>query len=478
MAVIITPEVERLQQAFDAQKVAVARNPVPSLPERLDRISQLGRMMIEHRQQFRDSLAADFGSHHPRLVDLMETGPVLARVKYFEANLGEWMKPRQVAPGPEHGSSTAEIIQLPKGVCGNISPWNFPIESALVMCTDMLAAGNTVIVKPSELSPATAQALDEAIARHFDPEVLTVVQGGPEMGEAFAGMPWDHLTFTGSSRVGRLVMQAAARNLVPVTLELGGKNPAVFAPDGVTRQLIKLFLSFRTLKSGQVCTSPDYVMVPHDHLDDWVTLASEVWRRAYPAYVGHPDATGIINEAHYRRILSYLDEARDRGVRIVGLNDDEADAVSRQIPVTLVIDPPADLGCMTDEVFGPVIPVVPYKSIDQAMARINAGPSPLGSYIATHDSDLARRFVETVRSGGAAVNNFGIQGGHVALPFGGIGASGHGCHSAREGFLNYSHTKSVFYGAGDSLVHKVLEPPLSDLSGAAADGIFASFSAA
>jgi coniferyl-aldehyde dehydrogenase len=214
-------------------------------------------------------------------------------------------------------------------------------------------------------------------------------------------------------------------------------------------------------------------MVPHDQLDEWVTSASAIWRHAYPTYVGHSDATGIINDAHYRRILGYLAEARGRGVRVVGLNDDVPDPESRQIPLTLVIDPPEDLGCMTDEVFGPVIPVIPYTSIDEAMARINAGPSPLGSYIATHDSDLARRFVATVRSGGAAVNNFGLQGGHVALPFGGFGSSGHGCHSGREGFLNYSHTKSVFYGAGDSVVHKVLDPPLSALSGIAADGMFA-----
>ena len=457
-------QIEKLHRAFEAQKAAVARNPVPSFDERLARLSRLREMLLAHQQTFRDSLAIDFAAIHPRVVDMMDTGPVLARIDYFEANLAEWMAPREVALGPEHGSSSAEVLQLPKGVNGNIAPWNFPIESALVMTVDMLAAGNTVIVKPSELAPVTAQALDDAVSEYFDPEVLTVIQGGLELSSAFASMKWDHLTFTGSPRVGRIVAEAAAKNLVPVTLELGGKNPAVFASDGVTSKLVDLFLTFRTLKSGQVCTSPEYAMVPRDKLEEWIAIATETWRETYPIYVGHPFATGIINEAHYGRILGYLDEARARGVRVVGLNDDKPDPIRRQIPMILVIDPPEDLGCMTEEIFGPVIPVVPFDSMDEAITKINAGPSPLASYLATHDKDLARRFATTVRSGGTAVNNFGIQGGHVALPFGGFGQSGHGCHSGREGFLNYTHTKSVFYGAEDSFVHQVIKTKPSDLT--------------
>jgi len=457
-------QIGKLDRLFTAQKAAVARDPVPPLAERLARLAALREMVAANRQRFRDSMAADFGSIHPRIVDMMDTGPVIGRVEYFEANLAAWMSPRQIAPGPEHGASTAEIHHVPKGVNGNISPWNFPVESALVMCTDMIAAGNTVIVKPSELAPATAQALDDVVAERFDPEVLAVVQGGPALAEAFAAMPWDHLTFTGSPRVGRLVMQAAARNLVPVTLELGGKNPAVFAPDGVTEELVHLFLTFRTLKAGQVCTSPDYVMVPRDRLEAWVATACNVWRRTYPAHVGHPFATGIINEMHFARVLGYLEEARARGVRVIGLNADEPDPALRQVPTTLVIDPPDDLGCMTEEIFGPVIPVVPYDTFEEAMVQINAGPSPLASYVATHDAHRAQQFVTQVRSGGAAVNDFGMQGGHVALPFGGVGRSGHGCHSGHEGFLGYSHTKSVFYGANDSFVHEVLAPQPGDLS--------------
>jgi coniferyl-aldehyde dehydrogenase len=402
----------------------------------------------------------------------METGPVLGRTNYFLEHLPAWLARERIDLGPEHGSSHGEILLLPKGVMGNIAPWNFAIESALIMCVDMLAAGNRVIVKPSELAPATAQAVADAVAAYFDPDLLGVVQGGPELAQEFAAMPWDHLTFTGSPRIGRLVAQTAARNMVPVTLELGGKNPALFAPDGVAEELVRLFLSFRTLKSGQVCTSPDLVLVPRAQIENWIALAKSVWQQAYPAYVGTDQCIGIINTAHFERLSGYVEEARARGVQIEGLNGDAPDSARRHFPLTLVVDPPADLGCMTEEVFGPVIPVVPYDDFDSAFARINAGETPLGAYIATHDPALAARFIREVRSGGAAVNNFGLQGGHVALPFGGLGNSGQGCHSARQGFLNYSHAKSVFWGASDSIVHKVLEPPLSDLTGMAANGLY------
>ena len=451
---------ESLNKKFEVQKAAFAKDPCPSLKERLARIARLSQMLSENRELFHQSLASDFTSHPSRLVDMMETGPVLSRAAYYAENLEKWMSPRQEQMGPAHGSSRGEILQLPLGVCGNISPWNFPVESALVMCVDMLGAGNRVIVKPSELAPATANLLENLVAKYFDPDLLTIVQGDEQLGAAFSSLQWDHLTFTGSPRVGKLVLQAAAKNMVPVTLELGGKNPAVFAADGVTTELIKLFLSFRTLKSGQVCTSPDHIRVPAEELENWIAIAANTWKKFYKHYVGHKDITGIINNAHYERLMSYIDEAQKAGVRTINLNGDIPDADHRQIPLTLIIDPPPNLACARDEVFGPVIPVHTYQSISAVFDDINSGPAPLASYLATYDETLAQKFLTTVRSGGAAINNFGIQGGHNALPFGGFGNSGRGCHSGREGFLNYTHTKSVFYGANDSHVHKALTPPL------------------
>lgn len=451
--------IEELRQLFETQQAAVSSDPVPALAVRLERIARVRSMIEAHLENFRAAVTRDFGSIHPSMVEMLDTYPVIDRIGYFERHLAEWMEPTQVGLGVEHGSSTAEVIRVPKGVNGNIAPWNFPIESALVMTVDMLSAGNTAIIKPSELAPATAQALEHAVSEFFEPEVMAVVQGDAGVAAAFSTMQWDHLTYTGSGRVGRLVAEAAARNLVPVTLELGGKNPALFGPDGVTAELVGRAIAFKALKAGQICTSPDYVLAPRGQIDKWIDLASTYWKNAYPVYVGHPDATGIINEAHYERVVGYIEEASERGVQIVNLNDDEPDPKRRQISLTLVVDPPNDLKCMTEETFGPVLPLVPYDSVDEAMARINAGPSPLGSYLASHDDALSTRFVSHVRSGGTGINTFGLQGGNAALPFGGFGASGTGCHSGYSGFVNYSHTKSVFRGSDDSFVHQVIAPP-------------------
>lgn len=463
----------RLQELFALQRAAFAANPVPSLGERLERLHTLRRMICAHRQQFREALIADFGSHHPWMSDSLEMGWALGRVRHVERNLPHWLVTRDVPLEHVHGSSRAELIQVPKGVNGIIAPWNAPIGCSLVMLADVLGAGNPAIVKPSELAPASAQALESAIASSFEPSVLAVAQGGPELAREFAGLSWAHLTFTGSARTGRQVAQIAGRNLVPVTLELGGKNPALFARDGVTPELVQRFLAFRTLKAGQMCTSPDHVLVPREQLDLFLSLAVGIWRTSYPTHVGHPDAVGIVNDAQYHRVMGYLDEARARGVTLQPLNDDVADPVRRQIPMTFVVDPPADLGCMTDEVFGPVVPVVLYDDFDDAIDLINSGPSPLAAYLATFEQARVDRFVARVRCGGVGVNTFGLQAGHPALPLGGIGASGHGAHSGREGFLQYSHTKSVFHASSDSVAHMAMSMPWSELSGHVVDAMFA-----
>lgn len=462
-----------LERLFAAQKAAFAADREPSLESRLARLRRLDAAMIEFREPIREALAADFASHHPLVTDLFESGAVIARSRYVQAMLGEWMRPAPRDLNPlVHGSSRAQVVRQPKGVLGNISPWNFPIECALVMVVDMLAAGNRVIVKSSELAPETARVLQDAISRHFPEDVLAVVSGGPAFSARFASLPWDHLTYTGGAKVGRLVMQAAAANLTPVTLELGGKNPTVFAPDGFEPGLVERFLYFRVFKGGQVCTSPDYVLVPEGRLREWVDLARAEWRKLYPKYVGHPDATGAINEHHYRRVLGLVDQARRHGVEVISLNGDEPDPATREIPMYVVIDPPDDLDCMQDEIFGPVTPVKTYRSIDAAIERINAGASPLASYIVTRDESLAARFAARVQSGGTGVNVFGFQAADPGLPFGGVRQSGIGCHSGIEGFLNYSHSKSVFYCADDNGLAAAIRPPYGAMAQAFADAVF------
>jgi coniferyl-aldehyde dehydrogenase len=463
-----------LDVLFAKQKAAFAKDRVPSLEARLERLRRLDQMMIEFREPIRRALSEDFATHHPLVTDLFESGAVIARSRTIQAFLASWMAPENRELNPlVHGSSKAQVIRQPKGVLGNIAPWNFPVECALIMTADMLAAGNRVIVKSAELAPATAKVLKEAAAAHFSEEILAVVNGGVELASYFASLPWDHLTYTGGSRVGRLVMQAAAPNLTPVTLELGGKNPTVFADDGLEEALVERFLYFRVFKGGQVCTSPDYVLVPENRISKWIDIAKQMWTRLYPNYVDHPDATGAINQAHYSRVMNLVKEARERGVTVVSLNGDQPNAAKRVIPMYVVVDPPDDLQCMQEEIFGPVTPVKSYRTIDEAIARINAGPSPLASYIVTRDEALGARFAREVLSGGTGVNVFGFQAADPGLPFGGVGKSGMGCHSGREGFLNYSHTKAVFDCADDNGLAMAIRPPYAAMAQAFADAVFA-----
>lgn len=467
----------RLDRLFRLQNAAFDRQPNPSLDVRLARLKRLETMMLEARDPIRDSLREDFGSHPAFLTDLLETAAVIGRSRFFQRNLADWMQPADVRLNPGvYGAATSAVHRQPKGVMGNIGPWNFPIECLLVMVNDMFAGGNSVIVKPSEHAPATAALLERLVPNYFDEETLAVVTGGQELAEYFATLPWDHLTFTGTARVGRLVMAAAAQNLVPVTLELGGKNPTVFAADGIDRELMRLFLAYRVLKAGQVCTSPDYALVPRGQVDDFVALASSVWAEMYPSYVGHADATAIINKGQYDRIMGYVHEAQGAGVQVVSLNGDEPDPETRQIPMYMIVEPGETLACMREEIFGPVTPVVAYDSVDDALSRINDGPAPLASYLATHDSDLTERFVARVRSGGSAINTFGAQGAHPALPFGGVGRSGTGYHAGFEGFLNYTHSKPVFYGSDDSVLQSSMTPPYTDSGQRVVDAIFGSSS--
>lgn len=467
------PFEKELDRLFAKQKAAFAQDRMPSLETRLDRLKTLDRMLIDFRVPIQQALSADFGSHHPLVTDLFESGGVIARSRHIQSQLANWMAAdERPLNSMVHGSSKARVVTQPLGVIGNISPWNFPVESALVMTADMLAAGNRVIVKTSELAPETARVLSQAVAAHFAEDVLATVSGGIELAAYFASLPWDHLTYTGGGRVGRLVMQAAANNLTPVTLELGGKNPTVFADDGFEESLIERFLYFRVFKGGQVCTSPDYALVPEKRLREWVDTAKKMWTQMYPRYVGHPEATGAINKAHFDRVMSLVQEARDRGVEVVSLNGDEPNAATRQIPMYVLIDPPDDLTCMREEIFGPVTPVKTYRHIDEAFDRINSRESPLAAYIVTRDEKLGARFASEVLSGGTGVNVFGFQGAEPSIPFGGVGKSGIGCHSGFEGFKNYSHSKAVFFCADDNGLAFAIRPPFGPITQAFADAVF------
>lgn len=435
-----------LEHAFAVQRAAFAADRSPSLAVRRERLERLIGMMLANREAISKAIASDFGAHPVPASDLIEVLGVVGRAQYVLAHLEAWMQPepRDVDPAAM-GSARAYIQQQPKGVVGNIVPWNFPFDLSVGPMVEMLAAGNRVIVKPSEYTPACAALLAEMVAATFEPSLVHVAVGDRELAEAFSAMPWDHLLYTGSPAVGRLVMAAAARNLTPVTLELGGKCPAIMTPGSVNALNVESVVGTKVVKNGQMCVSVDYALVPRAELETFVGHAQDYMRRAAPDYSRGGDCTGIISPRHLDRIRALLTEAEERQSRIITLEDGGVvDQVTRRMPLSLVIDPASDLRLMQEEIFGPILPVVPYDDLDTAIASINAGERPLGLYVFGQNSALTDQVLAATTSGGAAVNCCAIQSALPSMGFGGSGMSGMGRHHGIEGFREFSNPRGVF----------------------------------
>jgi coniferyl-aldehyde dehydrogenase len=442
-----------LRAAFDAQRAAFALDRDPPLAERRRRIEALIGMMLANRERISAALSQDFGAHPVPASDLIEVLGVVSRAQYVLANLEAW-----IAPSPREtdvgflGTSRAYIQQQPKGVVGNISPWNFPFDLSVGPMIEMLAAGNRVMVKPSEYTPGCGALLAQMVAQTFESDLVHVVQGGLETAKAFAQLPWDHLLYTGSPNVGRQVMAAAARNLTPVTLELGGKCPALLTPGAVDARSVESIIGTKIIKNGQMCVSVDYCLVHRAELEAFVDHATAFMQVAAPSYSRSDECTGIISLAHLERLQGLLGQARDRHARIVTLERDQGvDTVTRRMPMALVIDPDLDLDLMREEIFGPILPVVAYDELDAAIEIINAGERPLGLYV-FGDPSTAERVLAQTSSGGAAINTCAMQSALPSLAFGGVGMSGMGRHHGVEGFREFSNPRGVFVrGEGDMI---------------------------
>jgi coniferyl-aldehyde dehydrogenase len=443
-----------LAASLDRQKKAFAANRNPTLAERRDWLGALIAMMGANRTRIGEALAADFGAHPAHASDLIEVLGVIGRAHHVLEHIEQWAarSPRDVDPG-FFGSASAYIEYQPKGAIGNMVPWNFPFDLSVGPMIEMLAAGNRVIVKPSEYAPASAELLSEMVGAAFDPDLVSVALGGVDLARAFAAQPWDHLLYTGSPDIGREVMKAAAANLVPVTLELGGKCPAVLTPGSVDAKSVEAVIGTKMIKNGQMCVSVDYALVPRGEVERFVTEAQAFMASASPDYSRGPDCTGIISERHLGRLTGLLDEARDRQSRIVTLEDrTDPDPATRAMPMCLVIDPDEDLALMREEIFGPILPVVPYDDLGAAIDRINAGERPLGLYVFGSDQEQIDRVLNTTISGGAAVNSCATQSALPSMGFGGSGMSGMGRHHGIEGFREFSNPRGVFVrGEGDQI---------------------------
>lgn len=465
--------VEELSGIVERQRAAFLADPFPSPQERQGLLGALAVMLVGHRAEIEEALAADFGVHPVLAADLIEVLGPAGRAAYAAEQLPAWMAPEpRACDATLFGSARAFVQPQPKGVVGNIVPWNFPFDLSVGPLVEMLAAGNRVVIKPSEYTPACAELLRDMIRATFDRDRVDVAVGGLQLARAFTRVRWDHLLYTGSPAVGREVALAAAEQLVPVTLELGGKCPAIIAEDSVDAETVKQVLGTKAIKNGQMCISVDYCLVPRGRLEQFAALAQERAREAMAGYCESEACTGIVSARHLERLQRMLEEARARGCDVRPLEDaGEVDAARRQLPISLVIDPPGDLGLMREEIFGPILPVVAYEDIDEAIARVNGGERPLALYVFAKDEATSEEVLRRTTSGGACVNAAAAHGALASLPFGGIGQSGSGRHHGVEGFREFSNLRAVFVRGEGDLV-EAFAPPYGPGARAVVDGAF------
>jgi coniferyl-aldehyde dehydrogenase len=437
---------DELVQVFCRQREAFVAAGPPSLEERLDDLRKLKRAIQRNATRIAELICADFGnrSRHESLV--ADIWPVLSAIRHTAKNLSRWMKPKRVPVGLELSWGSARVVYQPLGVVGIISPWNYPFQLALTPLMSALAAGNRVMLKPSELTPRTSEFLAEFLAELFSPDKVAIVLGDAQVGAAFSRLPFDHLFYTGSTAVGRLVMQAAAANLTPVTLELGGKSPCIVGEDARLPAAADAILYGKLLSAGQTCIAPDYVLLPERHLEEFIDLAATAVGKLYPSLRRNPDYTSIINQRHYQRIVQMIEEAKSKGVRVIELNParDELLPDERKIPPTLVIKPDDELGLMHDEVFGPVLPIKTYRRIGEAIDYVNRRPRPLALYYFGEDKGERDEVLRKTIAGDVSINNTLMHIVVNDLPFGGVGASGIGAYHGEFGFQTFSHRKGVF----------------------------------
>jgi coniferyl-aldehyde dehydrogenase len=469
--------IEELQRVFALQKAAFLRDPYPSAAQRTELMGRVPDMLRKYRQKILQALDADFSGHSHDQGDLLEILGMFDRAKFNIDHVAQWMKPISKASNPiTQGNSKAYIKYQPKGVIGNMVSWNFPFDIAVGPMLDQLGAGNRVIIKPSDMSPACGEVLREMCAETFDEDQVAVVNGGLGFARHFPTMAWDHLVYTGSGVVGRQVMTAAAANLVPVTLELGGKCPAIIAPDSVNdARTIATVAGIKVIKRGQMCVTVDYCLVPEQHLKAFTDQLAAYMQAHFAQDNAAPHACGIVSERHVSRLNTLVDQARASGAQVIQIGHDLTPG-ARDMPFYLVVNPSDDLALMQQEIFGPILAIKTYRDTLDAIAYINQGDRPLGLYIFAKDRGFIDQVTQKTQSGGVAINTIALQAGQPSMGFGGSGASGMGRHHGEEGFREFSTARGYFergvggtidwiippYGAGTRmLIDKVAYAPMA-----------------
>ena len=460
---------QQMQDILSSQKRAYLNDGVVSTALRIDRLERAVNVLKNNQQNFVDAMTADFGHRSEHQSVFTDIASSIGPLRHAQKHVAGWQKKqkRKVTPGVlALLGAKAWVEYQPLGVVGVISPWNFPVNLTFAPLAGILAAGNRCMIKPSEYTPETSKAMAIALAEEFDADEISVITGGPETGANFSGLAFDHLLFTGATSVAKHVMRAAAANLVPVTLELGGKSPVVISRSAPMATTTDALMTGKMLNAGQICLAPDYVFVPEERMGEFVESSKQSVAKMYPTLVDNPDYTSVVNERHFERINNYVEEARGNGAEVVEINPAEEDfrqQPANKIPPTLVINPPEDSAIMQEEIFGPVLAVKSYAQLDETISYVNDHDRPLGLYYFGTDQKEVDQVLGETTSGGVTLNDVLMHISQENLPFGGVGPSGTGSYHGEDGFRSFSHTKAVFRQAKFNPAEKLgLRPPYGD----------------
>lgn len=448
-----------LSDQLIAQKEAFLKNPLPSAEYRIANLNKLKKLVMDNSDEIIQTISMDFSNRAESETLLAEVFPLLDAIEYSKKRLKKWMKTSKRKAPDTIKPSTAEVMYQPLGVIGIVVPWNFPMFLGLSPLISAFAAGNRAMLKMSEFAPRTGELLKKLLETAFGPDEVAVFNGEVDVAAEFTRLPFDHLVFTGATPVGKIVMRAAAENLTPVTLELGGKSPVIIHESFPIEEAAKRIAFGKGMNAGQICVSPDYILCPRSQVDAFAQAFVSAMSKSFPSLKSNSDYTAIINDRQLSRLQSYVKDAEEKGAKIITVNpSDESFEGTRKMPMTLALDTTEDMLVDQEEIFGPLIAVKPYDTLDEAIKYVNDRPRPLALYYFDWDKDRANDVLARTHSGGACIND---TLSHVSVddaPFGGIGPSGMGHYHGKEGFLNFSKAKTVIR-KGKIDVTKMVSPP-------------------
>lgn len=451
-------DASQLSSILTAQREAFLKDGVPSPQARRSDLLKLKNAILSRKQDYETAINADFGNRSAHETAILELMPTVQGIDYMRSNLRRWMRPRSRHVAIQFLPGAAKVVMQPLGVVGVVAPWNYPAGLCLMPLATAIAAGNRVMVKPSEYTPRTSELMASMLADIFPKEQVAVILGDAEIGAAFSSLPFDHLVFTGSTTVGRAVMRAASENLVPVTLELGGKSPVIIDRGFSPIRAAKLITFGKLSNAGQTCIAPDYALIHESEVDAFVETFDAAVRSAYPGGTSDKDYGSIISQRHYDRLVGLVEDAKQKGAKVREVGVTSAPPRTRTYPPTIIMGATPQMTVMQQEIFGPLLPIVSYRQLSDAISFVNAKPRPLALYMFSDRRANVAEVLERTTSGNVTINDTLLHYAQDDLPFGGVGPSGMGAYHGEEGFKSLSHAKGIFTQARWNFISAIRAP--------------------